>query len=208
MTAKENLLTRALLIMSLAGYSHLAVASERADLIVAQDGSGDFTTIQAAIDTAPNNAAKHFVILIKKGTYNEKLFIEKNYIALVGEDRDSTIVVISLLRDDWRIDHPDDWGVATINIGNGVTNLVLANLTVKNNFAELYPDDPRKTSHCMAIRGGGDRVIIVNCKVITGGGDTLSLWSERSAGVSNQYHRDQLHARHTFAQYRLLLANR
>ena len=42
------------------------LAIERADVIVAQDGSGDFTSIQAAIDAAPNNASAHFIILIKK----------------------------------------------------------------------------------------------------------------------------------------------
>jgi pectinesterase len=67
-----------------------ATAGERADIIVAKDGSGDFETIQAAIDAVPaeNNALK--IILIKNGVYVEKLMIKTNFIALVGEDRDST----------------------------------------------------------------------------------------------------------------------
>ena len=136
-------------------------AKENADVIVAQDGSGDFITIQEAINTAPVNAKEYFVIFIKNGVYNEKLFIEKNFIALVGEDRDSTIIVTAELRDIWRQSHADDWGVATINIQNGVTDLVFANLTAKNNFADVYPDNPDKNGHTMTIRGGGNRIIII-----------------------------------------------
>ena len=131
-----------------------------------------FTTIQAAIDAAPVNARQHFVILIKKGVYNEKLFIEKNSIALVGEDRDSTIIVTAELRDIWRETHADDWGVATINIQSGVSDLIIANLTANNNFADLNADHPGKNGHTMTIRGGGNRVIIINCNILSTGGDT------------------------------------
>ena len=147
-------------------------------LYVGGSGLGNYTTIQDAINAAPSNPDDYFLILIKKGTYNEKIFIEnKNHLALVGEDRDSTVIVIALLRDDWLAEHPgDDWGSATVNIAKEVEDLVIANLTVKNNFAELYPDDSRKRNHSFAVRGGGNRVITVNANFISGGGDTFSLW--------------------------------
>ena len=47
-------------------------------IVVAQDGSGNFTTIQDAINSLPaadNNTQR--IIRIKKGTYKEKLFIDK-----------------------------------------------------------------------------------------------------------------------------------
>ncbi len=146
-------------------------------IIVAADGSGDFTSVQAAVEAAPNNLTTPHRIFIKNGVYDEKIFITKNFITLIGENRDSTILTTAVLRRTWRENNPSDWGVATINIQNGVTDLTIANMTVRNNFADVYPDFPDNNDHTMAIRGGGHRVIIVNCNIIATGGDTLSLWN-------------------------------
>jgi len=157
----------------------LKAADYTINVTVAQDGTGDFTTIQAAIDAAPAGLTQPYVIFIKKGTYNEKLYIEKNFITLLGEDRDSTRIVTAELRRIWRETHPSDYGAATINIKDGVTDLTLANLTAVNNFADMYPDVENNHDHTMTIRGGSGvtRVIIINCNIIATGGDTLSLWN-------------------------------
>ena len=146
------------------------------DVTVAQDGSGDYTTVADAIDNNPNDGS-NYVIFIKKGVYDEKLFITQNHITLLGEDRDSTIITQAILRRIFRETNDSDWGVATINIADNVTDLTLANLTVRNNFADLNPDVPDNNDHTMTIRGGGDKIIIVNCNIIATGGDTLSLWN-------------------------------
>ena len=147
------------------------------DVVVAQDGSGDYTTITEAIDNNPNDGSD-YVIFIRNGTYDEKLFITENRITLLGEDRDSTIITQAILRRIfWETNDNSDWGVATINVGDYVMDLTLANLTIRNNFADLNPDVPDNNDHTMAIRGGGDRIIIVNCNIIATGGDTLSLWN-------------------------------
>ncbi|CAH8251931.1 unnamed protein product [Arabidopsis lyrata] len=49
----------------------------QSDLIVAKDGSSNFTTVNEAIASAPENNAKRFVIYVKKGiqrsyTYQEE----------------------------------------------------------------------------------------------------------------------------------------
>lgn len=59
------------------------------DFIVAQDGSGDFTTVREAINAVPDfRKANRTNILIKKGNYKEKLIIPecKINLTLVGED--------------------------------------------------------------------------------------------------------------------------
>jgi pectinesterase len=148
------------------------------DAIVAKDGSGDFATIQEAINAAPLSGVKPYVIFIRKGIYEEKLYFEKSFITLLGEDRDSAQIVCAELRSIWRAAHNnDDWGASTINIRTEVTDLTFANLTILNNFAEIYPDYPTKNDHTFAIRGGGNRIIIINCNIISTGGDTLSLWN-------------------------------
>ena len=143
------------------------------DFIVAKDGSGNFTTIQEALNAIPPNPERMYTIFIKNGIYNEKIFIEKNFISLIGEDRDSTRIVFAELRKNWLKDHPDDYGSAVVNIKEGVTNLSIVNLTVYNNYGSLYNDH----DHQFAIRGGGTRIILFNCNIVADGGDTLSLWN-------------------------------
>lgn len=66
------------------------------DVIVAKDGSGDYTTIQDAIlairDYKPEGRQR---ILVRKGVYEEKVIVPiyKTNISLIGEDRDSTVLV-------------------------------------------------------------------------------------------------------------------
>jgi pectinesterase len=66
------------------------------DLVVAQDGSGDYQRITDAVehirDYKPEGRQR---ILVRKGVYEEKLVIPsfKTNITLVGEDRDSTLIV-------------------------------------------------------------------------------------------------------------------
>src|SRR5436190_2624558 len=50
-------------------------AQGAAKLIVAADGSGDFASVQGAIDSLPEQNATPVTILIKNGTYNEIICI-------------------------------------------------------------------------------------------------------------------------------------
>ena len=101
-------------------------------IIVSQDGKGQFKTIQEALNSLPAKGVEPVVILIKKGIYKEKLYIERAHLTLEGEDREKTIIIASIARDAWRCEHPDDWGVATMNIG--ATDITLRHLTVTNSF--------------------------------------------------------------------------
>jgi len=143
--------------------------------MVAKDSSGDFITIQAALNAVPNFREKPFIIFIKNGLYNEKLFIEKSNIALIGESKDSTIIVYAELRKNWREKNPDDYGAGVINIKNNVSDITFLSLTVHNNYGSLFWDH----DHQFAIRAGEGvtRIIIEDCRIAADGGDTLSLWN-------------------------------
>ncbi|MFZ5939812.1 MAG: pectinesterase family protein [Bacteroidota bacterium] len=68
---------------------------EGADIVVAADGTGDFTTLQAAINAAPSNSDRSTVIYIKRGLYNtEKLIVpaDKINLSLIGESRSETVI--------------------------------------------------------------------------------------------------------------------
>ena len=57
-------------------------------IIVDDDGTADYTSIQEAIDHADHGDT----IYVRNGTYYEELIIQKNYITLQGEDRNQTII--------------------------------------------------------------------------------------------------------------------
>ena len=144
-------------------------AKERADMIVARDGSGSFTTIQAAINSVPRDNNHLKIILIKNGVYVEKLMIKTNSIALVGEDRDSTRIQFY---QPYSFDSAYANGRAVINIfANDIT---LANLTAENT-------QPNVNIHGFTVHGDScTRIIILNCNILSNGGDTLALWNRES----------------------------
>src|SRR5688572_22920648 len=61
-------------------------------LTVASDGSGDFASVQAAVDAAPANSAERVVIHIKPGTYKERVHVRKDKPRLTfrGDDAKTT----------------------------------------------------------------------------------------------------------------------
>ena len=71
------------------------------DAVVTPDGSGDYTTIRAAITAAPEGRTKPWLIFVKKGIYTELVRVPstKPYIHLIGEDPDSTILKFTINSD-------------------------------------------------------------------------------------------------------------
>jgi len=179
MNARRRLLLAATLLAFLfAGPARSGPATPRpvgVDLVVARDGSGDFGTIQAALDALPPTATRTRVVLVRNGLYREKLFVTKSRLAIVGEDREKTRIEESILRREWRATHPDDWGAAVVNVGDDVSDILLANLTVRNDYGAANGE----RDHQFAIRGGGSltRIVLLHANVLSEGGDTLSLWN-------------------------------
>ncbi|TMI68517.1 MAG: pectinesterase [Bacteroidetes bacterium] len=160
-------------------------------IVVDQQGRADFKTIVEAINSLPDSSATTRTIFIRKGTYREKIFISKHNIVFEGEDRDKTIITQDIARDEWRCDHPDDWGVATMNV-NG-TDITLKNLTVANDYGFNVKetktiDCPNDTvthkrtitinGHQMALRTmKATRLKAINCHFRAYAGDTVSPWN-------------------------------
>lgn len=154
-------------------------ATESASLIVAQDGSGDFRTIQEALDAIPIDNDDNRTILVRGGVYREKVMIAKSHVAIVGEDRERTRIEFAELRRNWRASHPDDWGAAVVNIGHGVTDVIVANLTVVNDYGRKNGGED---DHQFAIRAmeTSNRIAVLHANVIADGGDTFSPWNAES----------------------------
>ncbi|MCD8186923.1 MAG: pectinesterase family protein [Rikenellaceae bacterium] len=64
------------------------------DFVVAQDGSGDFFTVQEAIDAVPDMRRNRTTVYIRNGEYKEKLVLPraKQYVSFIGEDHEQTIL--------------------------------------------------------------------------------------------------------------------
>ena len=165
--------------------------SQTKRIVVDINGKGDFRSVQGAINSLTDSSVSARVIFIKKGIYKEKIYIQKHNIVLEGEDRDKTIITEDIARDEWRCDHKDDWGVATLNLdGNDIT---LKNLTIANDYGFNHKE-PRtvvcasdtishqkvitNSGHQMALRSfKTTRLKAINCRFRAYAGDTVSPWN-------------------------------
>jgi len=68
------------------------------DAVVAKDVSGNYTTIQAAVDAAPQKSSKRYTIYIKAGTYTEQVNVNKTTknLVFIGDGMNQTIITGSL----------------------------------------------------------------------------------------------------------------
>ena len=179
-----------LLLMQGLSADETSPANSTVKIVVAADGTGDFKTIQGAINSLPDASSIIRTIFIKNGTYSEKLYIEKSNISFEGEDRSKTVITASIARDEWRCGHMDDWGVATMNVG--ANDITLKNLTIINSFGFDFKEEKTifcssdtitrtkklsRSSHQMALRTmNATRLKAINCHFRAYGGDTVSPW--------------------------------
>lgn len=157
-------------------------AQERLTITVDQHGNGMFRTIGEALASVADDP-RPATIVVGNGEYREKLFITRNDLAIIGTHRDSTRIVFAELRSNWTKaadNRPDgkteglDWGAGVINIGDGVTDVVIGNLTVRNDYGSLHGE----RAHQFTIRGfDATRIALLHCTVISDGGDAVALWN-------------------------------
>jgi pectinesterase len=144
---------------------------------VAQDGSGDFTKIQDAINASPSFPYEKVTIFIKNGTYTEKVRVPEwnTHLALVGESKENTIIAF-------------DDNFARINLGRNSTfytytvlvegdDFSASDLTIKNTSGDK--------GQAIALSVVANRTQIKNC-IISGNQDTLYL----SGKEAKQYFKD------------------
>ncbi len=62
-------------------------------ILVAQDGTGDYSTVAAALKSIPENNTKREIIFVKDGIYYEKLKVVSPFITLAGQSADGTRIV-------------------------------------------------------------------------------------------------------------------
>lgn len=143
----------------------------RLELRVSQDGTGDYTSIQQAINQVRDHAEKKVVIHIAPGKYIEKVVIPtfKRNIILRGEDKDRTVISF----DDYSgkafrgIDVTGDPKFSTYTSYTlllGGNDCALENLTIENTAGRI--------GQAVALHTEGDRILVRNCSIL-GNQDSL-----------------------------------
>ena len=131
------------------------------DAIVAQDGTGDYTTVQAAIDAAPEGRGKPWLIFIKNGQYKEHVDVPatKPYLHFIGQSRDGVVI-----KDD-RLSGGDN--AVHVSIGATVVvnadNTFFESLTMEN----IYGHEKQNGPQALALNTGGDRIALNNVALLS-----------------------------------------
>ena len=172
-----------LLLLIITGKSLLAQVNPFS-ITVAKDGSGNFKTIQEAINSVRDLSQAPVMIHIKNGVYAEKVVVPswKTFISLIGESKEKTIITNG---DYTGKNYPgkDASGKDKFMTFTSYTLLVegdnfyAENLTIENNSGPV--------GQAVALHVEGDRAIIKNCRIL-GYQDTLYTATENS----RQYYQD------------------
>ena len=126
-------------------------------IVAAKDGSGDFISLQEAIDAAADGAE----ILVKPGLYEERVVAHRNDLHIIGEDPETTVITARACAKDL---HPDGTEKTTflsatfMTTGHGIT---VENLTIRNDAG-----DGSVVGQAVAVYAAGDLGVWKNCRFI------------------------------------------
>ena len=155
-------------------------------VVVAKDGSGRYTTLQAAFRDVPLNYTGTWTIFVKKGIYYEKdtLASGKVNVHLIGEDRDSTVITFDDYADSHGSGNPGTSGCFTVAID--ASDFTAKNITIQNTY---WPNRYGVISGTqgVALRTQGDRHEYINC-ALRGYQDTYYTWG--GSGAGRMYHKN------------------
>jgi len=154
-------------------------------LTVAQDGSGDYKTIQDAVNATRDLGQARVVISIKKGVYHEKLIIPswKTKISLIGEDNTNTIITNDDYSGKPNPGGKDAFGKEKFSTYTSYTVLVQGNDFIAKNLT--IENTAGRVGQAVALHAEGDKCIFINCRLL-GNQDTLYAASENS----RQFYKD------------------
>jgi len=146
------------------GIADQSVATEPWEALVALDGSGNFKTVQEAIDAAPPEGS---VIRIKPGTFREVILVNKAHLSLIGLGSDPAQVVLTY----------DLYNGATGSTFKSASTTVIGdnfyaeNLTFENSYSR-DKNLKKEGAQAVALRVTGDRAVFRKVRFL-GHQDTL-----------------------------------
>ena len=166
-------------------------AADATRLVVSADGTGDFNTVQGAIDFVPDRTPRRVTIFIRNGTYEEIVYFRnKTNLTLLGEDREK--VVVQYANNEVFNPHPsnistNEWpgtfpSRRAAFMADNSSDIQLINFTIRNTTrgqAEglLLMGERNIVSHVTVV-GSGDALqvngpVYITDSLIVGDGDTI-----------------------------------
>lgn len=145
-------------------------------LVVSRDGTGEFRTIDEAIEVCRAFMDYTKVIYVKKGVYKEKLIIPSwlTNITICGENRDNTIITwddhanikmpVGGLDSEAAVKGKPMGTFRTYTLKVQGSYITLKDITIENNAAKL--------GQAVALHTEGDHILIQNCRLL-GNQDTV-----------------------------------
>ena len=129
--------------------------------IVARDGSGDYTSVQAAVDAMPISSRIPNIILLRMDEYHERVIVDKSNLRIVGEARDRTVITHSACAKDPNPDGSERGTFLSFTMIVTGDDVELENLTIRNDAG-----DGRVAGQAVALYAAGDRNMFRNCRLI------------------------------------------
>ncbi len=150
------------------------------DYVVAKDGSGQFFTLQDAIDAVPDYRKKTTTIYVKKGVYKEKVVVpfSKSKIKLIGEDVNETVLTYDDFAKKLNV-----FGEEVGTSGSSSFYLYASDFSAEN---ITFENSAGPVGQAVAILITGDRAVFKNCRFL-GHQDTLYVFGRQDGGQSRQY---------------------
>lgn len=159
------------------------------DLVVAKDGSGDYFTVQEAINAVPDYNSQELTILIQPGTYKEKLVIpaSKTHVTLIAKTEGQSIITY----DDYANRLSDVTGRKLGTSGSATVYIYATDFEARGivfeNTASKESFEAKKGGIGQAVAAlvSGDRIIFRRCKFL-GHQDTLYAYGRKSDPKSDE----------------------
>ncbi len=143
------------------------------DYVVAKDGSGDFMTVQEAVNAVPVNRKIRTIIFIRKGVYKERVVIPETQtnISFLGESETETILTFDnfAARKNALGENMGTSGSSSIYIY--ATGFEAENMTFENSAGNV--------GQAVAVFVAADQVAFRHCRFL-GNQDTLYTWGKSS----------------------------
>ena len=131
------------------------------DAVVDINGSADYTSLQEAIDAAPANRVKPWLILVLNGNYKEHIDIPANkpFMHIIGQERDKTRIYDDRLCGGENAVHVSVGATVVIN----ANDCFFENITIENSYGHQQQTGPQ----ALALNTSGDRAVFNNVAMLS-----------------------------------------
>lgn len=165
-----KILLMSLFIICLSG---IQVSAQKYDtyITVSRDGSGDFTSIQKAIESCKSFPYERITVYIENGVYREKVRVPawNTKLSFIGENKDSTIITYADYFNKINKGRNSTFYTATLIVQ--ANDFHAENITIKN--------DAGPVGQAIALNVKADRCSFVNCNIL-GDQDALYVTGENA----------------------------